>query len=385
MLPLRLLDVEIRDGRILPRWLGPRDEPWIGAVLTAFDALVGQPASAEDEVWRRILFGIAAKWEVPTRTVGLTYALERKRWTTRVVAPIDPERARDVTFELAAARSRREALVGAAEVFGVTPEEVEASLFADRAEARILVPPEERATPRDAVDRQNLALVIGLLERATEVTARVRVDPQPLAWRAKREGLIATFADEDGATRVALSGPLALFRDTTKYGAALARFVPHLVAARGWSLAAKIVMPDSSAVLELDDRAPLSSRAPPPMRPRGPAARLARDLEKRAGAWRAVQASDTIKTPHGIFFPDVALEREGARVLVEIVTYGTAEHVDRIRSAFDREGVAAIVCVDRRNVREKLPAHPRLLTYDGVIDAGELVACAERMSPLHLA
>jgi predicted nuclease of restriction endonuclease-like RecB superfamily len=380
MLPLRLLDVEVREGRVVPRWLGPRDERWIGAVLGAFETLVGQRASAEEEVWRQVLFGIAKKWEVPSRTIALTFALERKRWTTRVAAPVDPEKARDVTFELAARQPRRVALFEAARALGVTAEDVERSLFADRPEARILVPPEERATPRDAVDRQNLALVVGLLERATEMTARVCVDPQPLAWRAKREGLVATFAEEAGATRVQLSGPLALFHDTTKYGAAMTRFVPHLVAEAGWSLSAKIVMPEGPALLELDDRAPLTSRAPAPMRPRGPAARLVRDLEKRAGTWRAAQTTDAVRTPSGVFFPDLAVERDGKRVLVEILTYGTPEHVASVRAALDQAGADTILCVDRNGVRGKIAPHPRVVPFDGVIDVGELLASAERAS-----
>src|SRR3954447_25496068 len=102
MLPSRLLDVDVRDGRVVPRWLGPHDEPWLGEMLAAWSTLAGRPASAEDDVRKRILFGIMRRWDVPARTMSLACALERKRWSSRIVAAVPPEKARDVTFELAA-------------------------------------------------------------------------------------------------------------------------------------------------------------------------------------------------------------------------------------------------------------------------------------------
>ncbi|HEY8079949.1 MAG TPA: DUF790 family protein [Labilithrix sp.] len=375
MLPLRLLDVTIEDGRIRPRWLGPRDEGWLGEALGAVDALAGQPAGGADVALRRSIYAIATRWKIEPRTVAVACALERRRWPTRVDAPAAPERVRDVTFELAAAHPRAFAIAEAASVLGIAPEDVERSLFADRAAFRVLVRPDESVTPRAATSAQNLALALGLLERATSIVARVRGDPRSLALRAKREGLLATFEEEGEATRVTVCGPLALFRATTRYGAALARFVPHVVASPSWSLVAEIVLAAGTARLELDGSAPIVATPPPSAEARGPCERLVRDLAKRHTKWRAEPASGAVPTRAGTLYPDLALVSDDGRALLEILTWATPEHVARVRAAAPRD---VIVCVDRRGVRGAIAVADALVVFDRVIDADALLAAAER-------
>ena len=53
MLPDRLLSFDRgHDGRVLPRWLGPRDEVWLRELAAEADAAIGSTLS---EAERRIL------------------------------------------------------------------------------------------------------------------------------------------------------------------------------------------------------------------------------------------------------------------------------------------------------------------------------------------
>lgn len=75
---------------------------------------------------------------------------------------------------------------------------------------------------------------------------------------AKLLGLMMTFDEAaDGAATMTLSGPMALFHDTVKYGNALARWFPALVATPGWSLRASIVLSGETLRFDLGADSPL--------------------------------------------------------------------------------------------------------------------------------
>jgi len=46
-----LLSFEVRDGEIMPRYLGSRDRPWMRALVDEIDAFVGEPISRLDDAW----------------------------------------------------------------------------------------------------------------------------------------------------------------------------------------------------------------------------------------------------------------------------------------------------------------------------------------------
>jgi len=113
------------------------------------------------------------------------------------------------------------------------------SLFADRPEARRLVAPPGPPSPREVVLRYNLALLQGILLRAIELDVCARSNVRSVVRFAKLRGLLCTYHPLDDGIRIAHSGPLAVLRETTKYGHALAAFVPAAVATPGWTIDAR--------------------------------------------------------------------------------------------------------------------------------------------------
>lgn len=381
LLPPRLLEVHEIAGRVLPRWLGARDEAWLGELLAATEELVGRPVEAADDVFRAKVLPLASRNEAPPRVVAMAWWVELRRWSSRVDAPVDPERARDVVFELAATMPRAEALRAAAEVLGVPAESVERSLFADRPRARLFVAPGVRVPARDLLDRCNVAVLSALLLRSTELGALLRADVVHLARHAKRCGLMATFdEDDDGAVRATVSGPLSVFHDTTKYGRALASFVPHLASARALRLSARVVLPNGAALLELDTSGPFAGRGV--VAPAGSdarTARLARDL-RRIGSPFTVEATDAVvRGEGGVLFPDLALVSSRGCVLVEVVSYWTPAWLARVLVIARSARLPLVVCVDEARGAASLAGIDGVAPFRGVIRAEALSACASRV------
>lgn len=376
MIPFRFLDVTLADGRVRPAWLTADDEPWIGVVQDALRAAAGRPADAFREVFVSAVLPLARRYDVSSKRLGALCLVERKRWTTRIGVPVDPLLARGVVFELAAALPRAEALAQGAALLGVPADVVEQALFADRAAERLLVLPETMSTPAELVRRYNGELVETLLARAVEVTATVYGGAREIVLRAKRAGLVVeTTAAEDGV-RIGLSGPLALFRDTVKYGAALARFVPAVTEAPGGSLVVRVSLPEGTGELALDPSSPPFALAARAQRS-GVVRRLEEDLASTP--WRLEPCERSLAIDGRLFYPDAAIVCGKRRVLLEIVSGRSADHVTRARAVLDKADTPVLLCVEQHE--GEAPAHPAIVRYRTFIDAWAIASAAERLSP----
>ncbi len=394
MVPARLIDYErTEDGRLIPRWLQPRDDVWLRELAAEAAAAGGRPMHEVDERIVDVVTPVARRHGAGRRTVAAVWAIEKRRWTSRIDAPVAPRKIRRTVFRLAAERSHEEALATAAAELGMDESRIRACLFADRTRARLLVPPDRAATEAELRDAYNLALVQSLLVRATEVTADVRAHLRHVVGHAKLLGLMATFSEaEDGATRATLSGPLALFHDTVKYGNALARWFPSLVSTPGWALDARVVLGGETSRLSLDASAPLPrTHALPRAHDSRLEARLEMDLRRHALPWRIEREVAVVRArARGsggvrLFFPDFALTSERGRVLVEVVGYWTPEYLADKCALLEAADVPIVLCVDARHAGGTLADHPAVVTFEKRVDVGRLVEACERALASHRA
>ena len=380
--PSRLLDcTRTDDGRIVPRWLGSRDEPWLRELAAEAGASGGRTVREADERIVDAVAPIARRHAASRRTVEAVWAVERRRWSTRVASPVRPEHLRKVVFELAAERSREEALATAGVTFALEPDRIEDLLFADRAHARILDAPETPATTPALLEQYNLALVQSLVARSTELTATVRANVRHVVRYAKLLGLMATFDEaEDGATRMTLSGPLALFHGTVKYGNALARWLPCLMTTPGWALAARVVLGGETLSTDLDAGAPVHVPTPCPAHMTASSRRGSSPILRRLGSrWRIERETAVIRASGRLFFPDFALVSGGDRVLVEIAGYWTTEYLASKAAMIRAARVPLVVCVDQRHANGELAPDAHVLAFEKHVDARALVDACDRL------
>lgn len=387
MLPSRLLDCErTADGRVVPRWLRPRDEPWLRELVHEASAAEGRAAAEADERIVETVAPVARRHGVGKRLVAAVWTVERRRWSLRTASPVPPAKIRRLLFELAAERSREEALATAAAELGLDAGKVEALLFADRARAKLLVAPPAPSTTSGLAEAYNLAVVESLLGRATEVVAIARANLRRVVGYAKLLGLMTTFDEaDDGATRITLSGPMALFHDTVKYGNALARWYPALVATPGWSLRASVVLAGETRRLDLDAESPLPrTHAMPRAHDSRLEASLELDLRRLASPWRLEREAAVVHVPSSddgrrrLLYPDFALSSERGRVLVEVVGYWTKEYLAGKRSMMRAARVPLVMCVDDRHADPELAGDPRVVLFRRRVDARALLEACER-------
>lgn len=259
MFPARLLETRPVDGdRIAPVWLGADDDAWLGELAEEARACDGRRVDDADERIRERVMPHARRQGMPPRVVEAVWALERKAWKTRIGSAVPPVELRRLVFELGAERDREEALATIAAQLGLEVAQIERTLFADRPRARLLVAPALARSAMELRDAYNLAVVQTLLSRSVEIVATVRSDLDAVVSHAKRVGLLATYAGaDDGATHIAISGPLAVFHHTLKYSRAIATWFPSLVATKEWSLEATVVLAGETKRLSLDESAPI--------------------------------------------------------------------------------------------------------------------------------
>ncbi len=374
-----------------PAWLTERDDVWLRALLHALDGRVGSAVGDLERELRVELEPVCAAQRVDTRALRGALRVALRSFTRVTAAEVPPDVVRRVVFERAA-RARRErgalgsegrrlVLAEAARELGIEPAEVEPTLYADYPKQRILEAPEVMPTPAELREAYQLALLQGFLLRSAELDLWVRSHVRAVARFAKLSRLLCSFTLDRGATRLALSGPLALFHATLKYGRALATFIPSVVSTPGWQLQARCVLPDGPVLVATDSRAPLPrTHALPRDTDSKLEERLVRDLRRARSPWTLEREAAAFQVGAHAFFPDFVLVRGADRVVVEVVGFWTPEYLaSKLRVLATLRDVPLVVAVDRSHgvVPSDLPS-AEVIAFEKRIDPAEVLAAAER-------
>jgi len=383
LLPAKLLAFRVHGGALVPQYLTERDDVWVRGILEDLDGLVGRTASEVSEIFEAHVMDRARRAGAHPRAVAGIWHVCSRLWALRASAPVRPERAREAVFEESArTATREEALQAAAERLKSTVDQVLVSLFADRLGARRLVAPPDAYSPRSIVLRYNLSLLQGLLLCATELDVVARSQVRSVARFAKLRRLLCTYHALDDGLRISLSGPLSILRQTTKYGFALAGFVPAAVVTPGWAIEAKCSVRGESARLRANASDPIAStHVLPKDFDSAVERRLARDVRRLGTPWQIVRETAAIRVGGRVFFPDFALVHGPDRVLVEIVGYYTPEYLaSKLRVLRDAGLERIVVCVDESLACDRAGFRASaVLPYRGHVDAAALIAAADRV------
>lgn len=417
-LPRALLDVELTLERVLPRYLTLRDRVWVQDAQERIAARVGE---RRDEVEARLRSGPG--WgERPLAWRALTQLLLRQQGFELCCQGPPPAELRRAVFRAAAelrgqdgwrkdaltrvsqGLSRTPALTAALRrtltpaltptlTPAPTPAMIEENLLADLPERRRLRGPMLALAPEELIERYNLALVQGLLCQAERVELRLQEQVKAVLREARlRQLLVVAQVDrvaavDAPATRLHLSGPLALFRGTERYGRALAQWLPVVTTLRGsWELTATLRLQGRRVQLVLTQGDPLAtSRALPRRFDSGVEARLFADLARAPGGerWQVLREADPVQLGRRIVCPDfVLVERAtGRRVSVEIVGYWTPAYLrDKLALLAKLPPDARwLLCVDESLAAEVGAALPSASTlpYRKRIDADKLIKYLE--------
>jgi predicted nuclease of restriction endonuclease-like RecB superfamily len=248
---------------------------------------------------------------------------------------------------------------------------VEATLFADLPGERLVAAPDRPLSPGELALRANLALVQGLMFRATAVTIEVCGNARALVRYAKLRGLICTVvAHGDGGDAVLeLSGPFSLFRRTLLYGRALGALVPLLAWCRRFHLRADCVVREHPVILRLATGDPIFPGTEPRVYDSKVEERFARDFRRATREWEIIREPEPVAAGSVLLFPDFALRHRvdgRKRWLLEIVGFWTPEYLARKLALYREAGLPnLILCIDeeRKCTDGDLPVGARVLRF----------------------
>lgn len=405
MLPTELLMFRVKGGVIEPKRLKPTTAnlKLAETVIQTFEQHLGKRRFELDEELRLLEEGRS-----DYRVVRGLARLLLQQCDFEAGGGIEPHLAREKVFALAQGHppSRRRTAelleqVGRSLERPLSPEELAGSLYADLEDQQTLIsfdPP----TPEELIHRFDLAQAQGVLYRAYSliITAR-RNEPsryKQLLKYTKLFGLMVTVeGDATFGFTLTMDGPTSLFSSTTRYGLAMAKFLPALIHVTKWDLTATIKPRKDLAWVDPDDDewqygltsedGYVSHYKVPEEHDSALESGFAERFQKLDTPWTLEREVDLVPVPGGVILPDFRLLHEDGRsALVEIVGYWRPDY---LRKKFDllrksgREDV--IVCVSERLNLEKAGVDPadfgeRVVWFKGVLSPKEVLAVAEQVA-----
>lgn len=245
-----------------------------------------------------------------------------------------------------------------------TPADMEAGLYADLTANQNLTAFDE-PTPKDLLDRYNLAQAQALLYRAVEM--RLRVAPReaahtrPIFDAIKAYGLVHSIAGAASTGyEITLTGPISMFHRAQKYGVQMAVFLPALLLCKGWQMQAEITLKVTAAKnnrSKIDDKRPArkvtnliyeledgqdslrSHLLPAAQDRRDFASRLLDNWQREGEDWTLELCAEVIDLGAIAFAPDlIARHSSGAKIYIEVFGFWTPTHLSRRVEEFNREG-----------------------------------------------
>jgi predicted nuclease of restriction endonuclease-like RecB superfamily len=240
----------------------------------------------------------------------------------------------------------------------MTWKEIDGRLFADIVECQRLREFPGYADGAALLARYNVAQVQAALFDAVEMTVWARDDFKTILRHAKLARLLHTIR-RDGAEGyvIRLDGPASLLRETHRYGAAMARFLPALIACRGWRMHALVRRRGGGWVnrLELSPADGLTSHLP---RPDEFDSSIEQAFAGKWGdeprkGWTLAREGEILHREQRVFVPDFVLCRaDGRRVLLEIVGFWTPEYLEaklKTLRLFREEKIIVALAANRRH------------------------------------
>lgn len=383
MLPASLLRYSIAGDRVVPRFLGDADHPWLRALIDEALRFVGRRRRELDERLRQPLACGPDAWKqrLAAHVLDGTFAGERRtRSNARAI--------RAALFGAAARSTEPRELVVArvAAGLGMTATDLADALFADLPSERIVVAPKLLISPQELALRANLALAQALIFRASSIVIDVEGNARALVRHAKLRGLICEVeAPEDaGAIRLRISGPLALFRRTLLYGRALGELLPLLSWSRRFRLRATCMLDGAPRTLELASGEPIFPSTEPRRFDSSVEARFARDFARLALDWDIIREPEPVRAGSTLVFPDFALVHRTEperRWLLEIIGFWMPDYLARKLAQYRSAGLRdLILCIDEQRdcAPGDLPPDAYVLRYRRRVDAAAVQALISR-------
>lgn len=289
-------------------------------------------------------------------------AAQLRRQVFRIAAPLHPlVHAADGQCESSEAGVK----LKIAEQLGRPWSDIEAGLFADIIEFHRLNRFMGIADGRALLSRYNVAQIQAALFDAETMSVWATDDFKTILRYAKLARLMHTIVRlGTGEYLFRFDGPAAVVRQTRRYGAAMARFLPALIACRGWRMHAVLQSRFGAWKLGLDLSADegLVSHLPAPDEFDS---QIEQDFADKWGneprdGWRLIREGEVLHSGQKVFIPDFAFRHEtGSTMLMEVIGFWTPEYLEAKLATLRLFGQQPILLAVAEPLTDRLPDLPR--------------------------
>ncbi len=220
-----------------------------------------------------------------------------------------------------------------AQQIGKPWEEIERSLYSDVVEFHPLTAFEGYESATALLARYNVAQVQACLYRATRMTLWAKADLKAIVRIIKLSRLMHTIRRlENHEYQFTLSGPSSTLRSTRRYGVAMAKMIPSLLACQDWRMAANISIGNGTRQLQLTLSSNDGLTSPKPSADEFDS-EIEADLMKKWQAspvegWSLRRESEILVSRQKLFLPDFQLQHvSGKMIHIEVIGYWTPEYI----------------------------------------------------------
>ncbi len=263
--------------------------------------------------------------------------------------------------------AEREAKERIAAEIGMPWPQIEREMYADLPAYHRLKRMEGFATAEHLLRRYNVAQAQTLLFWAEELTVVARQDFKRIFRHAKFNRLLHEVETIGPQTyRIRFSGPASILKQTRRYGVDMAKFLPGLLACRGWRMSARLRLPYGIATFELAPRDGLRSELPADEAFDSEVERaFAEKFGPERDGWHLSREGGFLVRDQKVFVPDFTFRHtDGTVVHLEVVGFWTPEYLERKRETLSRFADTPIIVAVAASVAAKLPELPaQLITY----------------------
>ncbi len=215
---------------------------------------------------------------------------------------------------------------------------------------------------------------VPLLRPAGILPAEERRGQDALATKERGRDALATY-------RITFSGPASVLHETRRYGVNFARFLPALLACKGWQLTATLQTPwKSTARLILSDADRFTSHLPPPEEfDSALEESFANKFGPTRDGWRLIREGDILHEHQATFVPDFTFRHEdGTEVFLEIVGFWTPEYLAQKRETLRRfRRHRILLAVPQTSLREGAEPTDNIIVYKTALKLEPVLAALE--------
>jgi predicted nuclease of restriction endonuclease-like RecB superfamily len=267
---------------------------------------------------------------------------------------------------------------------GLSWGEIEQTLYADVMAFQPLEQFDGYPNASALLSRYNVAQLQACLYRAESMTVVATDDLKTILRYAKLAKLLHDIVRLGSSKyRITFSGPASVLRQTRRYGVNFARFLPALLACKGWQMTALLKTPwNTPAKLNLSDSDGFTSHLPSPDEfDSSLEEAFAGKFGPERNGWQLIREGEILHDRQKTFVPDFTFRHEdGAEVLLEIVGFWTPEYLVHRRETlqqFRRHRI--LIAVPQESLREGARIGENVLVYKTALKIEPLMEVLEKI------